>query len=115
MYAEGLTASDTIQGTPIKASMVSEYLKAAADFVKIVGRRAECPVTGPRSGKQFSKNTQLAKKYRRWEAIPNRQQPLTKKMIQDEINRTNGWYQDCMCVIGLHMGRPCGRRRVEID
>jgi hypothetical protein len=115
MYAEGLTASDTIQGTPIKASTVSEYLRAAADFVKIVGQRSECPMTDPKTGKQFTKITKLVKKYRRWEAMPNRQQPLTKKMVQDELLRTKGWDQDCKerafldwCVIGLHMGyRRC--------
>jgi hypothetical protein len=115
MYAEGLTASDTIQGTPIKASTVSEYLRAAADFVKIVGQRSECPMTDPKTGKQFTKITKLVKKYRRWEAMPNRQQPLTKKMVQDELLCTKGWDQDCKerafldwCVIGLHMGyRRC--------
>jgi hypothetical protein len=115
LYAEGLTTNDTIHGTPIKASTVSEYLAAAADFVKVIGNRAECPMTDPKTGKQYAKIAQLVKKYKRWENMPNRQQPLTKKMVQDEQRRTAGWDHDCKerafldwCVVGLHMGyRRC--------
>jgi hypothetical protein len=69
-------------------------------------------MTNPKTGKQYTKITQLVKRYRHWEAMPHRQLPLIKKMVQDELTRTNGWDQDCKekafldwwCVIGLHMG-----------
>jgi hypothetical protein len=115
MYAEGFTASDMIQGTPIKESTVSEYLRAAAKFVKIIGQRTECPMTDEKTGKECAKITKLIKKYRQWEAMPNRQQPLTKQMVKDELDRTKDWDPDCKerafldwCVTGLHMGyRRC--------
>jgi hypothetical protein len=115
LYALTLSVGETIQGTVIKSKTISEYLDAAAKFVQVVGQRKECPMTDPHTGKQCKKIKQHLRDFKKWENMPTRQDPLTKKMIRDLQEHAKDAHPDSKeaafidwCIVGLHMGyRQC--------
>jgi hypothetical protein len=52
-------------------------------------------MTDPKTGKQYYKIAKMIKKYKCWEAMPNRQSPLTKNMFEDKQAQTKDWHHDC--------------------
>jgi hypothetical protein len=116
MYTVGLTAGDTIQGGPIKTATIKGYLGAASAYIQSVGLRQTCPKEDPLTGKEHSKITRELHEFERWEKIPNRKDPLTKKMLATLANvmapsthtdsKENAFID--WCTVGLHMGyRRC--------
>jgi hypothetical protein len=115
LYALTLSVGETIQGKVVKSATISEYLTAAAKFVQVIGQRKDCPMTDPHTGKRSKKIDQHLKDFERWEAMPTRQDPLTKKMIRDLQEHAKDAHPDSKeaafidwCIVGLHMGyRRC--------
>jgi hypothetical protein len=115
MYAVTLTVSDSIQGSKVKENTIRGYLRAAAMYVKSVGMRTDCPMTDPDTGKLFAPIEQCLRDFKRWEAMPRRHSPLTKKMVRDLLAFCKEYPPDSKekafadwCIIGLHVGyRHC--------
>jgi hypothetical protein len=69
----------------------------------------------PDTGKLFDPIGQCLRDFKRWEAMPKRCNPLTKKMVRDLLEFCTDFPQDSKekafvnwCFIGLHMGyRSC--------
>jgi hypothetical protein len=116
MYTVGLTAGETIQDKAIKTATIKGYLAAASEYILTIGERQSCPMADPRTGKEHSKITRELKEFERWEKIPNRKDPLTKKMLntlakdmapRTHIDSKENAFID-WCTVGLHMGyRRC--------
>jgi integrase len=115
MYAVTLTVGESIQGRKVKENTIRGYLRAAAMYVKSVGMRTDCPMTDPSTGKLFAPIEQCLRDFKRWEAMPKRRSPLTKKMVRDLLAFCKDFPPDSKekafadwCIIGLHMGyRRC--------
>jgi hypothetical protein len=84
-------------------------------YVKSVGLRTGCPMTDPSTGILFAPIEQCLRDFKRWEAMPKRRSPLTKKMVRDLLVFCKDFPPDSKekafadwCIIGLHMGyRRC--------
>jgi hypothetical protein len=105
----------SIQGNIVKQNTVRGHLRAAAMYVQSVGLRTDCPMMDPDTGKLFDPIGQCLRDFKRWEAMPKRCNPLTKKMVRDLLEFCTDFPQDSKekafvnwCFIGLHMGyRSC--------
>jgi hypothetical protein len=113
LYALVLSIGETINGTLVKAKTIRDYLGAAANYVRLIGQRSCCPMTDPKTGKIFDKIDKHIQAFGRWQNMPNRQDPLTKKMIRtlQEYVLEQDMHPDSKeqafidwCIIGLHMG-----------
>jgi hypothetical protein len=85
--------------------------------VRIVGRRAACPfLIDPVTQKRYSAIEQLLKHVRKWENLPNRRSPVTKRMISDLHNTMKKTHQDSKHQAfydWLILGAQTGFRRCE--
>jgi hypothetical protein len=116
LYGFTIQAGDTIQGGPIKADTILGYLQAASTFMRIVGRRAACPLIDPVTQKRYSALEQLLKHVRKWENLPNRRSPVTKRMISDLHTTMKKTHQDSKHQAfydWLILGAQTGFRRCE--
>ena len=116
MYTMALTVGETIQGTMVKEATMRQYLRAAALFTKSVGQRQQCPLTDPSTGKWFEPIEKCLREFKKWEQMPNRRSPLTKRMVRDLMEYCKDFHEDSKekafvdwCILGLHMGY----RRIE--
>jgi hypothetical protein len=92
LYGFTIQAGDTIQGGPIKADIILGYLQAASAYVRLVGRRDACPLLDPITQKRAIDT--LIKHVRKWESLPNRRSPVTKRMIGDLHKTMQSTHQD---------------------
>jgi hypothetical protein len=84
--------------------------------VCIVGRRAACPLIEPVTQKRYSTIGQLLKHVRKWENLPNRRSPVTKRMISDLHTTMKKTHQDSKHQAfydWLILGAQTGFRRCE--
>jgi hypothetical protein len=112
----------TIKGKIVKADTLELYFAAAAEFCTEAG----CPVdprytVNKKAGATGKPVYTPALKIildamRRWEAMPNRQDPVTKGMVQEMLDQAGTRHQDSIyqalaewCAIGL----LTGYRRIE--
>jgi hypothetical protein len=116
LYLLALLVGETIQGAPIKGATVWEYLKAASTYLQAVGNRQESAIIDPLTGKTYKPISDAIRDYEKWESMPKKQSPLTKKMILNLIERTKDYHIDSKerafvdwCILGLHMAY----RRIE--
>ena len=115
MYTVALTVGDTLQGAPVKTQTIRHYLHAAVDFIQKVGTRRDNPMIDPTTGKTFRPIEDCLTDFQKWETMPDRKSPLTKKMIKDLIIFTKDHHIDSKarafvdwCIVGIHMGyRGC--------
>jgi hypothetical protein len=115
IYTVSLAAGDTLNGAVVKTATMRGYLNAASEFIKTAGQRQECPLEDPRTGKWHRKIERELQDFERWEKMPNRKDPLTKKMVRALAEMAKGTHEDSKehafldwCIVGLHMGyRRC--------
>jgi hypothetical protein len=111
LYTLTLSVGETIQGTIVKSKTINEYLGPAAKSVQLIGQHKDCHMQDPHMGTQCKKIKQHLRDFKRWESMPTRQDPLTKKMIRNLQNYTKDYHQDSKvlafvgwCIVGFHMG-----------
>ena len=83
MYCTTLTIGKTINGKPIKAATIKNYLHAAALYVRLIRQQLECPLIDPSTKKQHGQITKLLNDFKKWEDEPKRRLALTKQMTQN--------------------------------
>ena len=83
-YTAHLATGETLLCKSIKASTITRYLAAAAELS--VPARMMNPCLDI-MGNQSTYIKDILHELKRWESIPNRKEPLTKKMIEYIINK----------------------------
>ena len=116
LYLLALLVGETVQGALIKGATVWEYLKAASTYLQAVGKRHESILIDPVTGKTYKPIADAIRDYEKWEGMPKKQSPLTKKMILNLLERTKDHPIDSKerafadwCILGLHVAY----RRIE--
>ena len=115
LYTVALTVGETLQGRLVKAKTIKGYLRAAAMYIQSVGHRQECPMTDPDTQREFAPITKCINDFQRWEDMPKRRSPLTKKMVRNLLHHCRDHSNDSKekafadwCIVGLHVGyRRC--------
>ena len=114
LYLLALLVGETLQGAIVKGATVWEYLTAAASYLQTVGNQQESALIDPVTGKTHKPITDTLQAYEKWEGMPRKQSPLTKKMILNIIERTNDHHLNSKerafadwCILGLHVAYCC--------
>ena len=94
LYTLTLCAGHTIQGNPVKSATIQQYLDAASSYLLIVGKRRDLPLIDPNTRKQYKSLSSIIADVKRWEDIPNRRSPVTKRMLRTAKRRAANTHAD---------------------
>ena len=115
-YTAYLGTGETLLCKSIKADTIVRYLNAAVEFSTSAQLMNPCLDI---MGNQSTYIKDILREIRRWESVPNRKEPLTKKMVKyiinkgKTLNRVN--HNNIYTVLGdwLVVGLQAGFRRKE--
>ena len=88
-YTAYLASGETLLCKTIKSSTIKRYLSAAVELSTHANMINPCLDI---MGKQSTYITNILKELKRWESMPNRKEPVTKKMIEYIIRKGQSLY-----------------------